>query len=229
MAKHGPTAWSGKTIWEIPGESRQRGSMNRALVGLLAAYWRRAFGSGASLVNWETPHVHPLDMTPNGTKLLAVNTADARLELFDITSGTPIHIGFVSIGLDPVTVSARSNTEAWVANHISDSVSVVNLTALNVVATINTLDEPTDIVFARSVDRAFVSCSQANTVQVFDPANLAAAPINIAVDAEDPRAMAVSPDGGTVYVAVFESGNGSTILGGGADRPRTIGFSPHVL
>ena len=39
--------------------------------------------SPASFVNWESPHVHPLDLTPDGTRLLAVNTADARLEVFD--------------------------------------------------------------------------------------------------------------------------------------------------
>ncbi len=33
---------------------------------------------GQSFVNWESPHVSPLDVTPDGTKLLAVNTADNR-------------------------------------------------------------------------------------------------------------------------------------------------------
>ena len=28
-----------------------------------------------NFVNWEHPHVHPLDITPNGSRLLAVNTA----------------------------------------------------------------------------------------------------------------------------------------------------------
>ena len=41
-----------------------------------------------SFVNWETPHVHPLDMTPDGTRLLAVNTPDNRLEVFDLTGGS---------------------------------------------------------------------------------------------------------------------------------------------
>lgn len=203
--------------------------MKRAWIGWATVCVTATMASGASFVNWENPHVHPLDKTPDGTKLLAVNTADARLEVFDITSGTPIHMGSVSVGLDPVSVRARTNTEVWVINHISDSFSVVDLSAMNVVKTITTLDEPTDVVFAGTAGRAFVSCSQANTVQVYDPANLAAAPINIAIDAEDPRAMAVSPDGGTVYVAIFESGNGSTLLGGGADGSATIGFPPNVV
>jgi YVTN family beta-propeller protein len=203
--------------------------MNRTHVAFLAGLVAAAPVGGAAFVNWETPHVHPLDMTPDGTKLLAVNTADARLEVFAITVGGPVHIGSVSVGLDPVTVRPRGNTEAWVVNHISDSISVVDLTTMNVVATISTLNEPSDVVFAGALDRAFVSCSQANTVQIIDPANLAAAPINVPIDAEGPQAMAVSPDGATVYIAVFESGNGSTILGGGADGSGTIGFPPNVV
>jgi len=167
-----------------------------------------------SFVNWETPHVHPLDITPDGTRLLAVNTADNRLEVFALQSGVPMRLGSIPVGLDPVSVRVRGNTEVWVVNHVSDSVSIVDLTTWNVVRTLRTDDEPTDVVFAGVPQRVFVSCSQANKVQVFDPRNLMAPPVDIPIDAEDPRAMAVSPDGATVYVAIFESGNRTTILGG---------------
>ncbi len=57
---------------------------------------------------------------------------------------------------------------------------------------------------------------------VFDPA-LPAAPIAaIPILGEEPRALAKSADGSEVYVAVFESGNGSTILGGGLDTSMTL-------
>src|SRR5437867_7614899 len=91
--------------------------------------------------NWENPHVHPLDLTPGGGLLLAVNTADDRLEVFDVTTGTPLRVGSVPVGVDPVSVRARTDTEAWVVNHISDSVSIVNLPSLNVTATLKTDDE----------------------------------------------------------------------------------------
>ena len=172
-----------------------------------------------SFVNWESPHVHPLDLTPDHTRLLAVNTADDRLEVFDVRDGTPLLSASIPVGLDPVSVRARSDTEAWVVNHVSDSVSIVDLVSGRVVRTLDTADEPCDVVFAGSVERAFVSCSQANQILVFDPGNLAAAPVVVPLDAEDPRALAVSPDRQTVYAAIFESGNGSTILGGGAADP----------
>ncbi len=168
----------------------------------------------SSFVNWESPHVHPLDATPNGDRLLAVNTADARLEVFRI--GQQLRrVVSIPVGLDPVSVRARGNGEAWVVNHVSDSISVVDLASGLVRATLATDDEPCDVVFAGTPQRAFVSCSQANTLLVFDPADLTAAPTRIQVQGEDPRALAVSPDGQEVYLAVFESGNGSTILGGG--------------
>jgi YVTN family beta-propeller protein len=138
------------------------------------------------LVNWEDPHVHPLERTPDGARLLAVNTPDARLMVFDLASGKPVHALDVPVGLDPVSVRARTSSEAWVVNHISDSVSIVDLLTGNVTATLRTDDEPCDVVFAGSPLRAFVSCSQANTLLVFDPANLAASPTRINIDGEEP-------------------------------------------
>jgi len=179
------------------------------------------------LVNWEDPHVHPLERTPDGSRLLAVNTPDARLMVFDLASGQPVHAFDVPVGLDPVSVRARTSSEAWVVNHISDSVSVVDLATGNVIASLRTDDEPCDVVFAGAPQRAYVSCSQSNTVLVFDPANLAGAPTRLNIDGEDPRALAVSPDGSKVYVAIFTSGNSSTILGGGSTM--TNGFPPNVV
>ena len=187
---------------------------------------------GSNFVNFETPHVHPLDRTPDGQTLLAVNTAANRIEVFAMGSGLPVAAGSVRVGLDPLTVRARTSTEAWVVNHISDTISIVDLTSMNVVATLKTADEPCDVVFAGSPQRAYVSCAQANAVQVFDPANLAAAPVTVPINGERPRALAVSPDGATVYVAIFESGNATTVLGGGVDLTQPHGivsFPPNAV
>lgn len=209
--------------------------MNRtALIvcGVLAAISFAPASSRAqnALVNWENPHVHPLDMTPNGALLLAVNTPDDRLEVFDLGVPELTHRS-IPVGIDPVSVRARTNNEVWVVNHISDSVSIVDLAAGNVVRTLRTDDEPADVVFAGT--HAFVSCSQANTVLVFDLAALGAAPTRIPIVGEDPRAMAVSADGSRVYVAIFESGNDTTILGGGISGAgiagQALAFPPNVV
>ena len=49
-------------------------------------------------------------------------------------------------------------------NRVSDSVSIVDLTAGNVVATLTVGDEPADVVFAGAPQRAFVSISEENAV-----------------------------------------------------------------
>jgi hypothetical protein len=38
----------------------------------------------AAFTNFEVAQVHPLDVTPDGTKLLSVNTANGTLEVFAI-------------------------------------------------------------------------------------------------------------------------------------------------
>lgn len=169
-----------------------------------------------SFVNWETPQVHPIALTPSGATLLAVNTADNRLEVFDVSNpgGVPQHVRSIAVGLDPVSVRARNETEAWVVNHISDSISVIDLPSGRVRATIATGDEPCDVVFAgvRGGQRAFVSVSQLNQVRVFDASTLAPIGQPINIEGEDPRALAVSADGSKVFAAIFESGNRSTII-----------------
>jgi YVTN family beta-propeller protein len=213
-------------------EESLKAALGRVVLwGLLAvlAYWPGAALATGSFVNWENPHVHPLDMTPDGRKLLAVNTADNRLMVFELASNDrePRLKASIPVGLEPVSVRARSNTEAWVVNHISDSVSIVDLNTLNVVATVPTEDEPADVVFAGAPRRAFITCSQANTVLVVDPNHPLTTPQRLPLLGEDPRALAVSPDGRKVYAAIFESGNRSTVLGGGGTLPGL--FPPNAV
>ena len=180
---------------------------------LLAGIALGASAADLPFVNWENHPVHALALSPDRTLLAVAHTADGRVQFYDVSAGEPVAAGHVVVGVDPVAVRFRNDGELWVANHISDTVSVVDVPARRVRATLATADEPHDVVFAGG--RAFVSCSQANQVLVYEPADLARAPLVVAIDAEDPRALAVSRDGRSVYAAIFESGNATTLLAGG--------------
>lgn len=166
------------------------------------------------VINFETPQVRPLALTPNGERLLAVNTVANTLEVFSAANEQLTLLDSIPVGHDPVSVRARSDSEVWVVNSISDSVSVVSLTLGAVVKTLQTDNEPADVIFAPSQQRAFVSSGDGNSVQVFDLGDLDAAPQRISLVMEEPRALALSPDGSTVYVAAFESGNATTAISG---------------
>jgi YVTN family beta-propeller protein len=177
--------------------------------------------------NWETAPVHPIALSPDSSKLAVCNLPDNRIEMFDVTSGSLSPLGSIPVGLDPVTVRFRTASEIWVANYISDSISIIDVPTTRVLSTITTSNEPSDIVFAGTPQRAYVSCGQPNLVQVFNVSTLQVV-TNLAIDGNRPRAIDVSPDGLKVYVAIFESGNASTIIGSGVSaglpKPSPINF-----
>jgi YVTN family beta-propeller protein len=212
-----------------------------AVVGAAASMlWPDTAGAqGGPYVNFETIPTRALDLSPNGRRLFATNTPDGRLEIFNVmTDGSLQAAGSVSVGLEPIAVSARTDTEVWVVNHLSDSVSIVDVSGTpRVVRTLLVGDEPRDIVFAGSGgNRAFVTAARrgqnhpANTVNetqvpgtpradvwVFDVNNLGTSlggtPLNIIqLFSDKPGAMGVTPDGQTVFVSVFTSGNQTTTI-----------------
>lgn len=164
-----------------------------------------------SYANFEGAQTNPIRLSPDGTRLFAVNTADARLSVFDLTNPSlPRLIAEIPVGLEPVSVNPRTNDEIWVVNQLSDSISIVSVSARIVTHTIQVNDEPMDVVFAGG--KAFVSVSRRNEIRVFDPVTHAQLGPSIAVFGGNPRALAVSPDGSKVYAAFAFSGNRTTII-----------------
>src|SRR5215510_11966658 len=112
--------------WQLIMKAHTR-SMTLLLAIMLAGSNQAARGAADSFVNFETPPVHPIALSPDGGQLAVCNLADGRLELFDVSSGTAVSVGSVPVGLDPVSVRYRTSSEAWVVNHISHSISVVDV------------------------------------------------------------------------------------------------------
>ena len=199
----------------------------------------------ASFTAFESGQVRPLAMSADGNRLFVVNTPDNRLEIFDITAGGLVPQGSVPVGMEPVAVAVRNAGEVWVVNHLSDSISVVDVAAAppRVTRTLLVGDEPRDIVFAGpGGNRAFITTAHrgqnspytdpANPgelttagigradVWVFDAANPGTGPGGtpltlITLFGDTPRPLAVSPDGSRVYAGVFHSGNRTTTLNEG--------------
>lgn len=163
--------------------------------------------------HFEARHLHPVDITPDGTRVLAVNAPGGFLSVF--TPGTedtpaPLLTAEIPVGLEPVTVRARTANEAWVVNEVSDSISVIDLARHTVVCTLPVPDEPADVVFQG--DRAFVSCGRANRIAVFDTTTRAEI-ASIPLEGNFVRALSLSPDGTTLRAAFLLSGNRTTIVG----------------
>jgi DNA-binding beta-propeller fold protein YncE len=203
-----------------------------------------------AFINFESGQVRPLALSPDGSRLFAVNTPDNQLEVFDVGVGGLTLSASVAVGMEPVAVAARTNDEVWVVNHLSDSVSIVDLSTspARVVRTLLVGDEPRDIVFAGTGgNRAFITTARRGQhrsdasisgvpgagdpdfltpgigradIWVFDATSLGATvggtPVEIvSVFTDTPRALAVSSDLQTVYVAGFNTGNQTTTINEG--------------
>ena len=115
-----------------------------------------------SFTAFETGHVRPLAL--HDAKLVALNTPDNTLEVFRALPTGIRRMDSVAVGLEPCAVAITNDGgQAWVVNHLSDSVSVVDLTMLRVVRTLLVGDEPRDIVFTDPdgggplTERAFIT------------------------------------------------------------------------
>src|SRR5262245_54670379 len=87
---------AGHVAPERQGETTMRGFLVALLLAVLTST------AGAQFVTFETGQVRPLALSPDQSKLFAVNTPDGRLEIFSIDGGTGAltHTVSVPVGME---------------------------------------------------------------------------------------------------------------------------------
>jgi YVTN family beta-propeller protein len=207
-----------------------------------------------------SPQFNPVAVSQDGHLVYIANTTSGTVSVVDTErSSHPVQIAQIPVGLDPTGLAVRPklDRDSWsedefifVANHISDSVSVISRRKLAVVQTlqglahadggttpddlVTTTDEPVGIAFQNPC-RAFVTLGQPNQVIVLEMADpkqtgicdekrgeWLISPTRLTITAQAPRALAVS--GNKLYVAAFESGNQTQFPSCAPGDPR--GFTP---
>ena len=80
----------------------------RAALALLLASALSSAAAAGSFVTFESGQTRPLALSPDGSRLFAVNTPDARLEIFEVNGGGLRHAASVPVGMEPVAVAPRN-------------------------------------------------------------------------------------------------------------------------
>jgi DNA-binding beta-propeller fold protein YncE len=220
-----PSISSDRTPIRKPGGSTRPASRLLGLGVYLLLALVPAFAGHAAYVNFEAGHVRPLALSPDGSRLFAVNTPDNQLAIFDVTPEGLALRAEIAVGLRPVAVAVRDAgsgaLEAWVVNHLSDSESIVAVDTADpaksrVVRTLIVGDEPRDIVFG-GAGFAFISTARRGQHDTVPAANLSIPGL--------PRALVwvfnVSNTGAGI------GGTPVNVIGLFTDAPRGLAVSPN--
>ena len=186
--------------------------------------------SQTDILAFESGPVRPVVLSPDGSRLFVANIPDAHLEVFDVSgAGAPVPVASIPVGMEPVAIAAISNDEVWVANHLSDSVSIVSVSLGRVTRTLLVGDEPRDIVIAdppgATGPRVFIAT--AHRGQHREDSSLAGVP-----GAGDPQYTTPGVPRNDVWV--FDAADQGEAFGGTplailefySDTPRAMAVSP---
>lgn len=233
--------------------ARRRALACRLAAVLLCATSLAAQGSPATAVrstatapfpNFESSPVRSLLLSPDGKRLYVLNTPDHRVEIYAVQLDAQHQVQLtlwasVFTGLEPVSMALSPDdpSRLFVANLLSDSVSVVDLGRLGVVATIPAGDEPHDVLVEDGV-LYIATARSAQAPDLVNPGDFVQNAVVLAqatppyailqrveVPGHKPRALASA--GGAIHVIPLDSGNHTTVLN--AFDAEQAGLSPLQL
>jgi DNA-binding beta-propeller fold protein YncE len=175
-------------------------------------------------ITFETVATRP--MVQVGDRLFATNTRDNHIDVFSMNAtGELTARSSIPVGMEPTAIAARNDHELWVVNHLSDSISIIDIAATvpYVKRTLLVGDEPRDIVFAQ--DKAFITTAHRGQHRTHTS-------IGDVAGAGDPQTHDAGVSRADVWV--FDAANLGTALGGKpvkivemfGDTPRGLAVSP---
>ena len=160
-------------------------------------------------LNFERAQLQPLELSGDGSRLYALNTPGARLEVIDVQ--TDARLFEVPIGIGAVSLARRPGTEElWIVDELASTVVIVNPQLARIEKSIRVGGLPHGIAFSDTGDRAYVTCSGVDRVDVIATAS-GTVVTSIPIPARDPRAVVWL--GGRAWVASFTSGNNTAPIG----------------
>lgn len=187
--------------------------------------------ASGEFVNFESPAVNPIEVSVDGQRVFAVNTPNNSLVVIDATDRLT-KLAEIFVGLEPVSLKIQPETDAnivWVANIISDTIAVVDVSLARVISVIDVGDEPVNIVFDPSGSFAFVVIQGSPFVP--DSAAPTGSPFvelghlvtidtsthqvvsSTFLDCNTPRAVVYDPLSEQIVVAAHHSGNNTSLAG----------------
>ena len=144
-----------------------------------------------------------LALSPDGTRLLAVNPDSNTVSLIDTL--TSQRISEIPVGLDPRTaVIDSSGSFAYIANRGADEIVVLDLISLEILHRTTTADQPIGVALSPNGNLLAVAELGADQIRILDPATYATLEL-ISVD-DRPHGLAFTPDGKHLLVSHLLAG-----------------------
>jgi YVTN family beta-propeller protein len=146
-----------------------------------------------------------LAVLPDGSAVYVANNGDDTVSVID--TNTFSVVGTIPVGVGPHGVVAHPDgSMVYVSNVLGPSVSVIDVATATVTATVPVVSQPRGITIDPEGDFVYVGNYMVDSVSVIDTATNTVVDTIIVggVDPDFPVALAMHPDGSTLYVSLHK-------------------------
>lgn len=234
----------GKTVRPFfPLNSSRVNPRNLVWFLLLCVFWLVASDGFAqsTFANFESPHARSIAVSKTGERMFALNTPNHSLWVYSLEDpAKPLKMAEIPVGLEPVSLAVRSDNEVYVVNHLSDTVSVVDVDRQVVVDTFLVGKRPGDIILEGDLGEdevkwAVVTSLAERSVWNFwllsrEDRRFGVRPGRAtpsSVESQEPRTLLASSTG-ELWVATFRSGNRTTVVSHQLAPPPPAPTNPEI-